>query len=163
MFQISLTLHILAAMVWIGGMLFLALVIVPATRGLPPRERARFFDIVGRRFRFVGWISVGVLIVTGTLNAGLRGITWDVIASGAIVSSSYGQTLLAKLAVVAVMLVVTAQHDFVVGPASTRAAIEDAPELPRLRRQSSALARAGGILGVLVVALAVLLSRGTPP
>ena len=34
-YQLSVFLHILSAIVWIGGMFFLALVVVPATRGVP--------------------------------------------------------------------------------------------------------------------------------
>ena len=51
LYQLSVFLHILSAIVWIGGMLFLPLVVVPATRGLPSAERAALFGVVGRRFR----------------------------------------------------------------------------------------------------------------
>ena len=58
LYHLSVFLHILSAIIWIGGMLFLALVVVPTTRGLPPSERAALFGAVGRRFRRVGWICI---------------------------------------------------------------------------------------------------------
>jgi uncharacterized membrane protein len=62
-YQLSVFLHILSAIVWIGGILFLALVVVPAMRGLPPAERAALSGAVGRRFRTVGWACIGVVVV----------------------------------------------------------------------------------------------------
>jgi hypothetical protein len=45
-YQLGVLVHVLSAIVWIGGMLFLALVGVPAIRGLAPDERARLFDAI---------------------------------------------------------------------------------------------------------------------
>ena len=44
-------------------MLFLALVVVPGMRGLPPAERAALFGAVGLWFRTVGWACIGVVVV----------------------------------------------------------------------------------------------------
>jgi uncharacterized membrane protein len=52
------SLHVLGAIVWIGGMLFIALVLVPVVRRLEPLERARLVQAIGLRFRTVGWIVV---------------------------------------------------------------------------------------------------------
>ncbi|MBI4493846.1 MAG: CopD family protein [Chloroflexi bacterium] len=153
-------------MVWVGGMLFLALVIVPATRHLPTAERGALFDLVGRRFRLVGWSAIALLVVTGVLNATFRGVTWESVASGQLLGSEFGRLLAAKLGLVAAMLGLSAVHDFVVGPASTRALQRATPEAIReaeaLRRQASWIARVESLLALLVVALAVTLVRGLP-
>ncbi|HEU4437873.1 MAG TPA: DUF4149 domain-containing protein, partial [Methylomirabilota bacterium] len=58
-------LHVLAAITWIGGMLFIALVLVPITRRLEdPALRTRLVHEIGLRFRAVGWIALGVLLAT---------------------------------------------------------------------------------------------------
>ena len=101
-------------------MFFLALVVVPATRGLPPAERASLFGSVGRRFRTVGWVCIGVLIVTGTINTAYRGVTWENLFTAELWSSAFGTTLALKLGVVAVMLALSVYHDFVIGPRSVR-------------------------------------------
>jgi uncharacterized membrane protein len=163
-YQLSVYLHILGAMVWVGGMLFLSLVVVPVARRLPPGERAQLLDAIGRRFRVVGWSCVALLIVTGIINSGYRGVTWGSLASGAILDTSFGRLLCLKLALVGAMVVVTALHDFVLGPRSTRALVAspDAATSAAGRRAMRWLAVLGLLLALLVVAVASMLVRGVP-
>ena len=65
MYQWVVFAHIIAAIAWIGGMLFVALVLVPVLRRGPRELRAALLDRVGRRFRTVGWAAIAVLLVTG--------------------------------------------------------------------------------------------------
>jgi putative copper export protein len=182
LYQLSVFLHILSAVIWIGGMLFLALVVVPATRGLPPAERAALFGVLGRRFRAVGWACIAVLLVTGVVNAAYRGVTLENVGSAALWSSPFGTTLALKLGVVALLLGLSAYHDFVIGPRSVRL-LEPAtgrgpddvgsprtpPDRPdvlqeaaRLRRRASLIGRAEAILALVVLVLAIMLVRGVP-
>ena len=130
-------LHVVAAMTWIGGMLFIALVLVPVTRGLEDAAlRARLFHRTGVRFRTVGWIAIAVLVVTGLGNL------WHAPAL-------LGTTRLhAKLALVALTIVLSAIHDFDLGP---RAGAPGADPATRVR--AAWVAR----LNVLVVLVIVLL------
>jgi uncharacterized membrane protein len=165
-YQLSVYLHILSAVVWIGGMLFLALVIVPATRGRPASERGALLGVLGRRFRTVGWLCIGLLIATGILNAGFRGLSWESFLSGRFLESWFGQVLAVKLGVVALMIAISYYHDFVLGPASVRLLERSDPsqanETARLRRQASWLGRLNTLLALAVLALAVFLVRGLP-
>lgn len=163
LYQLSVYLHILSAIVWIGGMLFLPLVIVPATRGLPPTERAALFSVVGRRFRAVGWTCIGLLLVTGTINASYR-IAWASLFSSALWTSTFGLTLAAKLSVVAILLALSVYHDFFIGPRSVRL-MQQAPasaDAQRVRHLAARIGRIEAILALSVVALAVMLVRGLP-
>lgn len=160
LYQLSVFVHILSAIVWIGGMLFLALVVVPVTRGLPPAERAALFGAVGRRFRAVGWVCIGLLLVTGVVNTTYRGVTWENVLTADLWSTPFGRVLALKLGVVAVMLALSVYHDFVIGPRSVRVVMGD--EAQRLRRIASHVGRVEAILALLVVALAVVLVRGLP-
>ena len=76
LYLISVWLHIMAAVVWIGGTIFLALVLIPAIRrpefGSIALELIRWTVL---RFRLVGWICFAVFIVTGTMNLIFRGVT----------------------------------------------------------------------------------------
>jgi uncharacterized membrane protein len=162
-YQLSVYLHILGAVVWVGGMLFLALVLVPALRPLPPAERAALVGAVGRRFRAVGWACIALLVVTGLVNAAYRGVTLETFFSSAFLASAFGRTLWVKLALVLAMIVLSAIHDFGLGPASTRAWERgDARRAMALRRQASWNARVTALLGLLVILLAVGLVRGLP-
>jgi len=68
----SVLLHILAATFWLGGMLFLAIVVVPALRGAP--ERARLLERMGKLFERASVIALAVLLVTGVVNLLSRGV-----------------------------------------------------------------------------------------
>jgi putative copper resistance protein D len=164
-YQLSVYVHILGAVIWVGGMLFLALVVVPVSRRLPSAERGAFIGAIGRRFRAVGWACIALLVVTGAMSSGYRGVTWESIASGRLFGSAFGRILATKLALVAAMLVLSAIHDFAVGPASARA-LERPGTPPRqvasLRRAASWMARVNALLALLVIALAVALVRGLP-
>jgi len=59
-------LHLLAALVWVGGMFFAYAVLRPtAAEVLQPPERLRLWDGVFRRFFNWVWLSIGLLLVTG--------------------------------------------------------------------------------------------------
>lgn len=170
LYHLSVFVHILSAIVWIGGMLFLALVIVPTTRGLPPVERAALFGAVGRRFRTIGWACIALLVITGTINAAYRGVTWGNLFSAELWSSPFGSTLAWKLGVILVLLGLSAYHDFVLGPRSIRVLERAGPDAPpdvhqeaqRLRKRASYIGRGEAILALVVLALAIMLVRGRP-
>lgn len=164
MYQLSVFVHIVSAVIWVGGMLFLALVIAPATRHMPPAERGPIFSLVGRRFRAIGWVCIALLIVTGIANVAWRGVTWGDVASGRLLTSDFGRVLVAKLAVIAVMIALSLAHDLLLGPASVAARPDPAlvQRAAILRRRASLLGRVNTLLGLLVVAMAVALVRGLP-
>lgn len=93
---IRLFLHVLAATVWVGGQITLA-VLVPVLRRLGadlPRAAAR-------RFNQVAWPAFAVLVATGI---------WNMIAVRAQLHGSYQVTLIVKLAVVVVSGITAALH-----------------------------------------------------
>lgn len=93
---IRLFLHVLAATVWVGGQITLA-VLVPVLRRLGadiPRAAAR-------RFSQAAWPAFAVLIGTGV---------WNVLATRSQLHGSYQVTLIVKLVVVAVSGVTAALH-----------------------------------------------------
>lgn len=160
-YYLSVTLHVLAALLWLGGMFFLAAVGAPVLRRVEPASlRASLFQQLGLGFRRVGWPAIGVLLVTGVLNLHFRGLlAGDVVGSAAFWSGPYGTALAVKLAAVTVMLLLSAVHDFVLGP---RAARHDAhsAEGQRLRKAASWVARANALAGLVLVMAAVRLARG---
>jgi uncharacterized membrane protein len=160
-YQLNVLIHILAAMIWVGGMLFMALILVPATRKVSAAERRYLFEQVGFRFRIVGWICVAILVATGLGNLYYHGIGWGTFVSGDILATSFGRLLTAKLLLLVLMVIVTAIHDFYLGPSSARAE-GDSAQLAGLRRASGTLARLSAVLALAIVVLAVFLVRGLP-
>ncbi len=163
----STYIHILAAITWIGGTIFLASVLVPLTRQVqsPPGAGAAYLRQAARRFRNVGWASLAVLVVTGITNLEFRNIrVWSALTSEGWFSS----VLQVKVGLVAVVLVLSALHDFVLGPRLVRrleaagGASRSAPALQRQRKAVAWLARVNLLLMLAIVVAAILLVRGLP-
>ena len=150
--------HVLAAMVWLGGMLFFAIAAPVLRRVEDEAARATLFEALGRRFRLVGWICVGVLLLTGVEQLRMRG-WWgaDFWGSG-ILETALGERLAWKLGLVAVMIAVQASHDFWLGPRAGSATL-GTPEARALRARAAWLARINALLGVALVFAAVRLGR----
>lgn len=137
---VLLTIHLLAAMTWVGGLLFFILVAIPAARRYPA---LRLAGILGRGFRPVAWSALGVLLASGVGLLILEGLTHAVCSSGAFWHTTFGMTLAVKLVLVLVVVILAAWHDGYLGP--------------RAERQGStgAVRWVGRIVGLLSLVIAV--------
>ena len=144
-------LHVLAAITWVGGMIFIAAVLAPVWRGLEPPLRQRLTQSVGPAARSLSWFAIVLLVMTGILNVIHLHPSWD---------SLTGRLLAAKLTLVAVVLMVSAAHDFWLGPrlSSMRQAGAITEATP-LARAVPLIARVNLALALAIVFLAVLLAR----
>lgn len=103
-------LHLLAAIAWIGGMLFLSVVLVPVLRREPfVSQKTALFQAIAWRFRAVVWGAIAVLLFTGPLLLHQRGIP---IAD----PSGWPKILATKLGLVTILLILTLIHDLILGP-----------------------------------------------
>lgn len=156
-------LHLVATIVWLGGLATLVLVAWPGmARALADHpSAAELFDVLERRFRPLANVSLIVLIVTGMLQMG-----GDPHYEGFLrVESAWSISLLAKHVIILAMIGVSAALQWSVRPAlerarfeaqhSTRAgtALEDG-----LRRRMRRLTAANLILGLLVLLVTALLT-----
>ncbi|TLY31048.1 MAG: DUF4149 domain-containing protein [Nitrospirae bacterium] len=153
---LNLWLHILAAVIWIGGMLFLSLVAVPVLRQVDsPLLRADLFRKMAWRFRRLVWICLAVLILTGTVNVAFYGDTTQ--------GSPYLKVLGIKLGLVAVLVAMGVAHDFIIGPRAARAQSRDGllPTGTDLLMVQLApwVGRLNLLLGVIILVLAAALTR----
>lgn len=166
LYLFSVWTHILAATIWIGGLFFIVLVVVPWLRrgGEGAMDPGAFLSDTGKRFRAVGWICFALLLVTGAFNLWVRGVTVEPLFDARWWTSPLGVAVALKLAAFALVLAVSAIHDFVLGPRATEV-MRQAPgsqEALRLRRQASLLGRLNGVLALVLVALGVVIVRGWP-
>jgi uncharacterized membrane protein len=161
----SLWLHVLAAAAWLGGAIFVAVILVPVLRRPGWRDGGlELVRDVARRFLWVVWPCFGLLIVTGIVNLVVRTGGLEIVTSGQFWSGSYGRVLAWKLALVGLILVLSTLHDFVLGPRAKRAAQGDpmSRETGRLRVAVRWIGRLTLLLGVLVIGFGVALARGWP-
>jgi copper resistance protein D len=165
LYLISVWLHIMAAVVWVGGTIFLVIVLVPAIRC---RQFAGVASALIRwtalRFRWVGWVCFGVFLFTGALNLVARGMDWRELRDPVFWQGSFGRILAIKLIVVAAILVISGFHDFFLGPRAAAAWESNAAsaETLRLRRQAVQLGRLNLLLALAAILLGIMLVRGTP-
>ncbi len=158
-------LHITAATVWVGSMVFFAFVVVPVVRH--PDYRARAGDLMARtgaRYRVLGLTALGTLIATGTYLLIYRGVGLGELTDPAFYATSFGRTVAAKLIVVTAIVVATLVHDLAMGPRATRLLRERPDDSRALRIRAAARwwGRANLLLALVVLALAVMLVRGAP-
>jgi uncharacterized membrane protein len=103
-------LHLTAAISWIGGMIFLSLVLAPLIRkqkSVP--DVTALFRSAAQRFRIVVWVAIVTLLSTGPVLLHGRGIsTIDV--------RQWPSVFLVKAGLVAVLLLLTVVHDLLLGP-----------------------------------------------
>jgi uncharacterized membrane protein len=154
--------HLLAAIFWLGGMFCLGIVGAPILRQVqPPQLRQELFQALGVRFRALSWWTIAVLLATGVLNLRYRGwLAWDgALGSPAFWRTGTGHALAWKAAAVATMIGVSAIHDFVLGPRAG-AAVPGSADALALRTRAAWAARLNALAGVVLVIAAVRLARG---
>ena len=162
---ISVWLHIMAAAVWIGGSIFLAAVLIPASRRPELGTMGSLLiRVTAYRFRWIGWLCFAVFLLTGVFNLFYRGMLSKSLLLLDFWCSSFGAVLAMKLFLVLVIIVISAVHDFFIGPrAITEWRVDPhGPETVRLRRKSVQLGRLNLILGLVASILGVMLVRGVP-
>lgn len=159
LYYINVVVHVLAAVIWLGGLFFFALVGAPVLRRMEPAAlRAALFQQLGERFRTVGWVAIVVLLVTGVINLYFRGVLDRDLWNAAFWNTRFGRVLGVKLAAILSMLVLQVLHDFQLGPAAGRARA-GTEEAIRLRRRAALVARSSALLGLLILIAAVFLVR----
>ena len=68
--QILLTINLLAAMIWTGGLAAVAVAVVAARQTLEADEQIRFFRALGRRYGAVAGLALSVFAASGLALAG---------------------------------------------------------------------------------------------
>ncbi|MCO5233978.1 MAG: DUF4149 domain-containing protein [Chitinophagales bacterium] len=163
LYKISVFIHILSAMFWMGGMLFTMFVIVPSLRQpqLSP-NRGDFFSIMGQYFSQISWLIFIILLITGYYQLAFRGYHWEKLLSSEFWHTHFGFNLLHKLIYFAFMLIISGIHDFWLGP-KTAELIRQKPEheiTNRYRKITSWVGRINFIFGLCIVYYAISLVRG---
>jgi putative copper export protein len=161
LYRICVFAHVAAACVWVGGLAFFALVLVPVLRGSPGPKTLELVRAVGMRFRVVGWAAIGLLILTGIGNLLLR-MPGSVLLRAEFWRANFGKLLALKLSLVLLMLLVSVAHDLIGARATALALAQPgSPPAIALRNRASRLGRLVALLALAILFVAVLLVRGS--
>ena len=131
-------------MTWMGGMVLFVAAVMPYFRRRPDDERTRFLDWFGTRFRVLSAWCFATLVVTGSFNLSMRGVTAGDLLRAEWHATPFGRLAMIKLSLVAIAVVVSATHE-------------------RMRSRAAArwMGRSLLFLGLAIVAIAVLLVRAS--
>jgi putative copper export protein len=142
--------HLLAAIVWVGGTIALVFVAVPPAQRLEDDVRAQLLRAFGRRWRPIGWSALGVAIATGIALAARD-------HAFARTSTRFDWVLGIKGGVVGLLVVGAYLHDYVLGPGLARQI--RGGERQSLRPLLTSIGRLNLVLTVAAPVLGALLSE----
>ena len=118
MYQAAVAVHVVSAVVWLGGMLFLVMVMLPtarkAMRSEAPGAGLEILKDAANRFLPVAWTA---MILLGLSGAYLAWEHWD-IRPGVFFSDSgrFMQILKVKTGLFMMVVLLSLIHDFWLGP-----------------------------------------------
>jgi putative copper resistance protein D len=136
LYLVSVFIHIICACIWLGGMFALIIFFIPL------RKENYFLDMVnkvGNQFKFVGWIILPLLLLTGIFNSFYRGfytLTW------------------LKILLFSIIVIISAIHDFYIGPKATKTKDK------KLIKYIRIIGRINFILAIIMVLLGIFIVRG---
>lgn len=146
-------LHLLATVAWIGGIVAISILVLPAARrSLKPADQLAFIEAMQKRLEPLAWFSLGVLIATGlfqlSANSHYNGF-FDI-------STQWSLAILVKHGLVAVMVVVSAVQTWEVLPAIRRTLMRrekgaTEAEMIALKSREERLLRMNFILSILIL------------
>lgn len=152
--------HLVFSSIWVGGSIFLGIVLAPLLKRTIPdiNKRLSFMVVVGRRFNYLGGSSLIVLVITGIYNA-----RFFLSQPDSIFESTYGYILLAKIILVCIMIIVYIIHIITLNKnVETRILHQDVPDeyFSTLRNKIILLGRLTVGLSIGILFLAALLDKG---
>ncbi len=108
-------LHLLATSIWVGGIIFIAITLLPAIWGHESTDRAQALVKLLPRFSIFALIGVTVAALSGSFNADVQLTSWS-----QFLDTTYGRTLIVKILLVLVMIAISAYHAFLLRPRLAR-------------------------------------------
>jgi uncharacterized membrane protein len=145
---VVLYLHVVGAVVWIGGLAYQAHVLLPAAR----RGAVAPFADAARRARPVTWTAIGVVVLTGFYNVTQLDDLARVMESGA------GLMLAGKFILVILAVALTGQRDFA-QLTLLNAAVTSGGDPGKALRAITRLDRVVLLLALVVIYLGLAISR----
>ena len=154
--------HLVFSSIWVGGSIFLGLVLAPLLKKTMPdlNKRISFMVIVGRRFNYLGGSSLLILVITGIYNA--RSF---IDQPSLLFESAYGYILLVKIILVCILFIIYIIHVLILNKNVEKQILErQVPDeyFTSLRSKIILLGRVTVGLSIVILFLAALLDNGVP-
>jgi uncharacterized membrane protein len=140
-------LHLLATVTWIGGIIFMNVVLVPSQSAISPEQRGKLSGVIVKRFLILVWGSVIILIITGLYKTPTQMLFYP--------ESGFGYWLTVKHAAIILMIIFGLIVTFVISPKlrslAPKTGEQPSAEFIKAQKNMSLIARTNMVLGLLVL------------
>lgn len=110
-YLLSVFLHVIAAMTWIGGMVIFVAAVMPVLRQSKVEGLGgMFLPEFGRRFGQLSWTCFAILVPTGAINLWMRGVRPGDVVRPEWRETAFGQVVVIKLTLVALAVLLSLLH-----------------------------------------------------
>jgi len=152
--------HLISASIWVGGSIFIGIVLVPVIKTMTTsmEERLQIMIKVGRRFNKIAVPSLIILIITGVYNSHQL-----LSKPELLLSSSYGNFLIIKIILVIALIIVYTVHIRIIRKdVEEKILSKEMPEnqIQKLRKKIIILGEATVVISVAILFMAALLDTG---
>ncbi|HUZ80323.1 MAG TPA: CopD family protein [Thermoplasmata archaeon] len=152
-----LVIHVLGAIIWVGGNISLAIAVWGIRRSFPnqPETVSRVISEVGRAFAWVMWPALAATLATGLAN-----LSWYTPPAENWTGIPGAEWIVTSFAVAALMVISAGLHTFVVGPRIRvlRSRRTPSPQLTTLVRFNHVLEALTLMTAILIVIVMVILA-----
>lgn len=149
-------LHIMAATIWVGPQFFLFIAAVPAVRTIEDaKQRAAVMRVMTRRFGYLAWGALAVLVATGIANLYEEDLDVD-----DLFDRNFGIIFQVKMTLLIVTVALTALHSFVIGPrlSAMQESVSDESQIASMRRLSMVISGINLLVAVAIIFCGALLA-----
>ena len=156
--SLAFWLHMLATVAWIGGLVAVVILVLPAAKKtLEPETYANFLEQLQHRLDPLGWMSLAVLLATGLFQMSANP-NYEGLLS---ISNRWAASMLLKHILFIGMIGISAYLTWGILPALRRIAMRqakglDAQDAAQLQKRETLLLRINLVLGVLILGLTAL-------
>lgn len=152
--------HLIAASIWVGGSLFIGIVLSPLLKTMTSsiEERMQIMIRVGKRFNKVAVPSLIILMITGLYTSHTLIGNPDLL-----VLTSYGKFLIIKIILVIALIITYAVHVRVIRKEVEEKIMSNQmsePEIQKLRKKIIILGEITVVLSIAILFFASLLDAG---
>ncbi|TGL44601.1 hypothetical protein [Leptospira perdikensis] len=157
---ILLILHIFSAMIWVGGMIFYVIVVMPVIRNLEFKDhKLKLLQLTALHFRNISYFIFLIFVVSGTGLLFEKGF-FHFESGLELWTSNIGLMFLTKIGLFTVLFLSSLYHDFVTGPKTFVYLTTDPSRHERYRKTSAFFGRFNLLISVSIAIFGILASRG---
>lgn len=139
--------HLLGTVVWIGGMFYMDLILIPSLAKIDPGESGKLMGMIAKKFTITAWSAIIILIITGILKTP-SDMYFDT-------SDEYGIFLLIKHVLIVGSIIVGLVITFVYVPHlkanSPKLGEKPSPEFESYTKKIENLSKTNLLLGILIL------------